>query len=87
MLLSSVHPLDASSALQRVARAAVHPSVPRDQRYELGLVASWLQSLIDHGMLPDDTAAVPATAGALADGPAERRLARARETLGCAGEE
>ena len=37
-----------SSALARVLDVAINPSVPHNLRVELGLVASWLQQVLDH---------------------------------------
>ena len=43
-----VSPHQVSGALTRVLDAAMNPSVPHDLRVELGLVASWLQHVLDH---------------------------------------
>jgi hypothetical protein len=43
-----VSPRQVSGALTRVLDAAMNPSVPHDLRVELGLVANWLQQVLDH---------------------------------------
>lgn len=57
---TAVHEIDKASALanlDRIIRAAVSPAMAARHRQDLGEAASWLQSLIDCGLLPD--AAMP----------------------------
>ena len=75
----SVQVIDKSTALANldcILQAAVSPALARRHRLALGAAASWLQSLIDCGLLPD---APPAGQGELAQvetGPAAAAAAR-----------
>ena len=52
----SVQVIDKSTALAKldcILQAAVSPALARRHRLALGAAASWLQALVDCGLLPD----------------------------------
>lgn len=86
----SVQVIDKSTALANldcILQAAVSPALARRHRLALGAAASWLQSLIDCGLLPDAPRPGQGELAKVEAGPAAAAAARAvsEESQGSGG--
>lgn len=86
----SVQVIDKSTALANldcILQAAVSPALARRHRLALGAAASWLQSLIDCGLLPDTPRPGQGDLAKVEAGPAAAAAARAvsEESQGSGG--